>query len=81
MNDSPKFLLTIEDAGDPGEPLPLIRLRRLLKNMLREHSFRCTAVQPLPAVGRPAESGTGTGAGTGTGRGSGVPPGQLGGES
>jgi len=64
MNDRLKYLLTIEDAGAADEPPAVIRLRRLLKNMLREHSFRCTearllvptrawAGEPDPELGSP----------------------------
>jgi hypothetical protein len=52
MSERHRFELIIEDAASPGEPPVVIRLRRLVKNMLRAHSFRVRTLRPFPD-GRP----------------------------
>jgi hypothetical protein len=42
---SGRVVLTLEPAGTGGAPFA-VRLRKVLKNMLRQHGVRCVAISP-----------------------------------
>jgi hypothetical protein len=61
-SEQPSYILELRAIPMPGMCEPEQRLRRLLKQLLRNFGFRCVNIRPAPAPA-PAQAGQGQGQG------------------